>query len=259
MAKVKDLTVSDKLNTLSQLQSLHSKIDRIQVMKGELPIEVSDLEDDIAGLEMRSNKMLKDIESAKEEIVERRNSIKDANALILKYDKQLQNVKNNREFDALTKEIEIHKLDIQLSEKKIKEAIFSTESAESASNETKTKLEAKKKNLEAKKGELDKIIADTEKEEEKISSKIEEVEAKIEERLLTAYKRIRKSYSNGLAVVSVIRDSCGGCFGRIPPQTQSEIRMKKRIHTCEHCGRILADVDESSTGMVSLEYNDVVE
>ena len=163
MAKVKDLTVSDKLNTLAQLQSLHSKIDRIQVMKGELPIEVSDLEDDIAGLEIRVSKMLKDIENAKEEIADRRNSIKDANALILKYDKQLQNVKNNREFDALTKEIEIQKLDIQLSEKKIKEATFSTESAEAASNDTRTKLEAKKKNLEAKKGELDKIIADTEK------------------------------------------------------------------------------------------------
>lgn len=259
MAKVKDQTVSDKLSTLSQLQSLHSKIDQIQVMKGELPIEVSDLEDEIAGLETRSNKMIVDVENAKEEIAVKRNAIKDAQALIIKYDKQLQNVKNNREFDALSKEIEIQKLDIQLSEKRIKEAEFSIASAETASNDTKAKLEAKKKNLEAKKGELDKIISDTEKEEAKISVKIEDVEAKIEERLLTAYKRIRKSYSNGLAVVSVIRDSCGGCFGRIPPQTQSEIRTRKRIHTCEHCGRILADVDETSTGMVSLEYNDVVE
>lgn len=256
MAKVKDSGISEKLATLTELQKLHSKIDLIQVMKGELPIEVSDLEDEIAGMEIRLNKMRSDMVQAEEEINNRKNTIKDAQALILKYDKQLLNVKNNREFDALTKEIELQKLDIQLSEKKIKEANFSIESANAALKETEDKLEIKRKNLEVKKGELDKIIADTEKEENELSSKATDVEEKIEDRLLTAYRRIRRSYKNGLAVVSVVRDACGGCFGRIPPQTQSEIRQKKKILTCEHCGRILNDVDDTSTGLVSLEYGD---
>lgn len=240
--KGKELSVADKLEQLAELQRIHTKIDEIQVLKGELPMEVSDLEDDIAGLNIRINKIKADIASLHEEVASRRNGIKEAEALILKYDTQINSVKNNREFDALTKEIEMQRLEIQLCEKKIREGTFAVEQSQKNLEETTAKLEQKQSNLDAKKVELDQIIAETEKEENELLAKSGAVEAEVEERLLKAYHRIRNSYKNGLAVVRVERDACGGCFGKIPPQTQSEIRLKKKVLVCEHCGRILYDV-----------------
>jgi len=241
-AKVKEITMADKLDNLAELQNIHTKIDEIGVLRGELPVEVSDLEDDIAGLNIRVKKIQHDVETLKEELASRKNGIKDAEALILKYDKQINSVKNNREFDALTKEIEMQKLEIQLCEKKIKESTFSIELAEKNLEDTLGRVAIKQKDLEGKKVELGQIIAETEKEENELKAKAVAREEEIEERLLKAYHRIRSSYKNGLAVVLVERDSCGGCFGKIPPQAQSEIRLKKKIIVCEHCGRILYDV-----------------
>jgi uncharacterized protein len=240
--KVKEITIADKLDKLAELQKIHTKIDEIQVLKGELPIEVSDLEDEIAGLNIRISKIQADIENQKEEVASRRLAIEESETLIQRYDAQINAVKNNREFDALTKEIEMQRLEIQLSEKKIKESSFGMEQAEKNLADTTARLEQKQNNLDGKKVELDQIVAETEKEERELLAKIEKVEAEIDERLLKAYKRIRSSYKNGLAVVKVERDSCGGCFGKIPPQTQSEIRLKKKVLVCEHCGRILYDV-----------------
>lgn len=246
MSKKKELTgVSEKLDELGHLQAIHSKIDEIQILKGELPIEVADLEDEIAGMEKRLHKIEDEIKEAEEEVATRKANIKEATALITKYEKQLHNVKNNREYDALNKEIELQKLDIQLSEKKIKEGGFTVENLQTLLEETGKKIDVKKKDLVAKKKELNQIIADTEKEEKELQAKADGVAQNIEERLLTAYNRIRTSYKNGLAVVQVKRNSCGGCFGYIPPQTQSEIRSKKRIMTCEHCGRIFFDVEDN--------------
>jgi predicted nucleic acid-binding Zn-ribbon protein len=245
MAKKKELTgVAEKLDQLAALQAIHSKIDQIKILKGELPIEVADLEDEISGLEKRIEKLGNDIKDANENIATRKQSIKDANALITKYDKQLTNVKNNREYDALNKEIELQKLEIQLAEKKIKDGTFSLESLNNSLAIAETKHEQKIKDLAAKKKELGHIIEETEKEEQELNKSAAEVSEHIEERLFTAYSRIRNSYKNGLAVVNVERNSCGGCFGFIPAQTQSEIRTKKRLTVCEHCGRILYDVKD---------------
>lgn len=241
-SKKKELTIADKLNQLADLQAIHSKIDEIEILKGELPIEVADLEDEIAGMETRLAKIQRDIADAENEITEKRNAIKDSQNMIAKYDKQLNTVKNNREFDALSKEIENQKLDIQLCERRIREGNTRLEAFAKQLTETEEKIQVKAKELGSKKDELGKIIAETEKEEKDLTNKAAAVEAVVEERLITAYKRIRRSYKNGLAVVQVVRNACGGCFGRIPPQTQSEIRQKKKVITCEHCGRILVDV-----------------
>lgn len=244
MASKKDSAIANKLDQLSELQSIHSKIDQIQILKGELPIEVADLEDEIAGMNTRLQKIEKDIETAHEQIATRRNTIKEAQTLITKYERQLDTVKNNREFDALSKEIELQKLDIQISEKKIKEANFSIDSAQNQLQDLTGKIESKAANLDAKKKELSFIVAETEKEEKELTEKANEIETAADTKLLTAYKRIRGTYRNGLAVVHVERNACGGCFGKIPPQTQAEIKLKKKITTCEHCGRILTDVEE---------------
>lgn len=245
MAKKKELTnVSDKLEQLEALQAIHSKIDEIRVLKGELPIEVADLEDEITGLERRVEKIDQQVEEAEENINTRKQGIKDANALIIKYEKQLNNVKNNREFDALNKEIEMQKLEIQLHEKKIKERNLAIENYKESGKENKDKLKDKKDILKTKKKELDHIIEETEKEEKELSQKADYIASGIEDRLITAYNRIRGNYKNGLAVVHVKRDACGGCFGFIPPQTQSEIRTKRKLISCEHCGRILVDVED---------------
>lgn len=244
MATKKDSIIADKLDQLAQLQSIHTKIDQIQILKGELPIEVADLEDEIAGMNIRLQKIEKDVEQAREQIESRKNIIKEAQALITKYERQLDSVKNNREFDALSKEIELQKLDIQISEKKIKEANFSIDSAEKNLEELKGRIQVKSENLDAKKKELGYIVAETEKEEKELSEKADSIEATVDAKLLAAYKRIRGTYRNGLAVVHVERNACGGCFGKIPPQTQAEIKLKKKITTCEHCGRILTDVEE---------------
>jgi predicted nucleic acid-binding Zn-ribbon protein len=245
MAKKKELTgVAEKLEQLADLQTIHTKMDQIKILRGELPIEVADLEDEISGLEKRMVKIGAEIKEAEDTLTQRKQSIKDANNLITKYDKQLLNVKNNREYDALTKEIELQKLEIQLAERKIRDADFSLESLKKNLEETKARHSLKAANLASKKKELNHITKETEKEEQELRVQADALAEHIDERLLAAYNRIRKSYKNGLAVVNVVRNACGGCFGFIPAQTQAEIRTKKRIIPCEHCGRILFDVND---------------
>jgi hypothetical protein len=240
MAK-KELSVEERLKLLFALQEIDSKIDEIEILKGELPIEVSDLEDEIVGLEKRVTNLTADIDSVKDEAAKHQANIKDSEALQQRYQKQLDDVKNNREFDALTKELELQKLEIQLSEKRIKEAGIKIEAKNEVLNEAIAKFEQKKKDLETKKVELEKIIKKTDKEEKALQKKSDAAKALIDDRLIKAYDRIRQSFRNGLSVVTVERDSCGGCFNRIPPQMQLEISQRKKIIACEHCGRILVD------------------
>ncbi len=242
-------TVAEKLRQLYKLQQIDSQISEIEVLKGELPMEVSDLEDEIAGLETRVNRLKGNIEELEEEIGRHNANIKEAEALIDRYNTQLDNVKNNREYDALTKELELQKLEIQLSQKKIAQASKEIESKQETLNATEERLSRKSKELETKQVELKEIIEKTEKEESALRKASEKARENIEERLLKAYDKTRKSYRNGLAVVTVERNSCGGCFNKIPPQMQLEIAMRKKIIACEHCGRILVDdfiMDEGS-------------
>lgn len=241
--KEKELTVAQKLKNLYDLQAIDSKIDQISVLKGELPIEVSDLEDEIVGLETRVAKLTGSADEQKEIISKHDANIKEAEALIKKYDKQLKSVKNNREYDALTKELEMQKLEIQLSEKRSREATANIDSKKDALDSTKEKLKSTKKNLDEKKVELSKILEKTEKEEASLKRKSEKAKKVIEDRLLKGYEKIRESYRNGLAVVHVARRACGGCFNQIPPQLQLEITQRKKIIVCEHCGRVLVDDD----------------
>ena len=238
---VKEISVADKLRQLYLLQSIDSKIDEIEVLKGELPMEVNDLEDEIIGLETRIGKISDSVESIEKEISNHKGNIANAEALIEKYEKQLDNVKNNREYDALTKEIEMQKLEIQLSEKKIKEASVQQENKTEILNSTQGKLDKRKSDLETKKVELEDIIVKTEKEEIKLKKASDKAKQNIEPRLLKAYTKIRSTYRNGLAVATVSRGACGGCFNLIPPQTQIEIGVMKNIIACEHCGRVLVD------------------
>ncbi len=238
MAK-KDQTIEEKLNALYSLQKIDAKIDEIHVLKGELPMEVKDLEDEIAGLETRIGKIEEEKNELNEQITNNANAAKDAEALILKYEQQQQNVKNNREYDALSKEIELQKLEIQLCEKKTKDAKEAIEAKEAFLKESQDGIEDKKKELEDKKKELEKIIAETDKEEADLKKKAEKSRESIEERLLVAYDKIRASYRNGLAVAPIERDSCGGCFNKVPPQKQLEIRQAQKINLCDHCGRVL--------------------
>lgn len=238
---VKELSVADKLRQLYLLQSIDSKIDKIEVLKGELPMEVNDLEDEIVGLETRIKKISDSIADIDSEITSHKANIAEALSLIEKYEKQLDNVKNNREYDALTKEIEMQKLEIQLSEKKIKEASAIKANKDEVLASAQEKIDARKKDLETKKVELKEIIAKTEKEEASLLKQSEKAKEKIEPRLLKAYNKIRKTYRNGLAVARVERGACGGCFNLIPPQKQIEIGVQKNIVACEHCGRILID------------------
>lgn len=247
MAKTKELTISDKLKQLADLQAVHAKLDSIHIMKGELPIEVADLEDEITGLNTRISKLQSDINEKETDVADRKITIKDAQANILKYEKQINTVKNNREFDALTKELELQKLEIQLCEKKIKDASFAIDNLEEGVVKTKAALDNKEKILEEKKQELKVIVGETEKEEADLEAKASKLSEEIDVKYLNAYSRIRKNYRNGLAVVKVQRNSCGGCFGKIPLQTQSVIRTKKMVITCDHCGRILYDVEEWET------------
>ncbi|MCZ4224074.1 zinc ribbon domain-containing protein [Pedobacter rhodius] len=242
-------TVEQKLKALYELQNIHTKIDKIRQVRGELPMEVADLEDDVLGLETRIQKIKADLDDLEDSIVTRKNTIKDAQAAIKRYETQLKEVKNNREYDALTKEIEIQGLDIQVSEKKIKEHGFEIASKTEIYEAAKAELEGRKKDLEVKKSELDIITSETEKEEQDLQKKADSAEPMIDERLLVAYKRLRKNAVNGLAVVTIDRDSCSGCFNQIPPQRQLDIRQRKKIIVCEHCGRIL--VDEALTHEVA--------
>ncbi|SFS74998.1 zinc ribbon domain-containing protein [Sphingobacterium wenxiniae] len=234
-------TVEQKLKALWALQSVHTKIDKIRQVRGELPIEVADLEDEIAGLDTRIEKIRAELDDLEDSIVNRRNMIKDAQAAIKKYEGQLNEVKNNREYDAISKEIEIQGLEIQVCEKRIREAEFEIKNKTELYESTLKNLELSKSDLDVKKKELDTITAETQKEEDALLSKAAKAEKGIEERLLTVYNKLRNSFRNGLAVVSIERDSCTGCFNKIPPQLQSEIRQRKKIIICEHCGRVLVD------------------
>jgi predicted nucleic acid-binding Zn-ribbon protein len=238
-----EVSVEQKLTALYNLQQIDSQIDKIKIVRGELPLEVEDLEDEIAGLETRIANFQEEKEKFEQFIKDKNAAIKESNALIKKYTDQQMNVRNNREYDSLTKEIEFQNLEIQLAEKKIKEAKFRIEGIEADMKVAEEKLETRRQDLEAKKAELTGIIAETEKEEEELVKKSQENEKFIEPRLLTAYKRIRKNARNGLAVVKIERDACGGCFNKIPPQHQLDIKLHKKIIVCEYCGRILVDDD----------------
>lgn len=237
----KELTIAEKLKSLFELQLIDSDIDEIKILKGELPIEVSDLEDEIAGLETRLRRLKEQVADLEGEISKHNSNIKESEGLMQRYQKQMDNVKNNREFDALSKELELQRLEIQLSEKKIREAQVNLDSKQEVLNTNLQRLEAKQHDLDTKKVELAEIIEKTEKEENALIEKSEAAKKHLDERLLKAYLKIRGSYRNGLAVVKVERDSCGGCYNKIPPQVQLEIAMHKKIVACEHCGRILVD------------------
>jgi predicted nucleic acid-binding Zn-ribbon protein len=234
-------TVEQKLKALYELQTIHTKIDKIRQVRGELPMEVADLEDDVAGLETRIQKIKSELDDLEDDIVTRKNLIKEAQNNIKKYEAQLNEVKNNREYDAISKEIEIQGLDIQVSEKKIREFGFEIVTKTQVYEKALADLEARKSDLDAKKAELGTITAETQKEENELNALAEKAKAGIEERLMFAYTRLRGNAKNGLAVVTIQRDSCSGCFNQIPPQRQSDIRQRKKIIVCEHCGRILVD------------------
>jgi len=243
MASVKDFSVEDKLKNLLQLQKIDSKLDEIQVLKGELPMEVSDLEDEIIGLNARQTRIEEEINGISEFIEGKKSMVKDSEALIAKYEKQSENVKNNREFEAINKEIEDQQLEIKLCEKHIRDANEELTEKIKALDLAKKAVASKEGVLNHKKSELEKIIADTEKEETALNKNSADARGHIDERLMYSYDRIRNSYRNGLAVVAVDRDACGGCFNSIPPQRQSEIRLHKKIIVCENCGRILVDAN----------------
>jgi predicted nucleic acid-binding Zn-ribbon protein len=236
-----EISIEKKLIALYTLQQNDSKIDRIKIVRGELPLEVEDLEDDVAGLETRIDNYIQEIEMLEKQVSDKHQAIKESQGLIKRYEEQQNNVRNNREYDALTKEVEFQSLEIQLAEKRIREfnaqLTMRKEEIESAQNE----LNDRRNDLEAKRSELTDIVAETELEEKELINKSEQQQRLIEERLLVAYKRIRKNARNGLAVVPVERDACGGCFSYIPPQRQLDIKLHKKIIVCEFCGRILVD------------------
>ena len=235
--------IKETLTQLYNLQLTDSKIDQIEILKGALPIEVKDLEDEITGLETRLAKLTDNLDEVKTNISQHKANIKEAEQLIERYEKQLESVKNNREYDALSKEIELQKLEIQLSEKKIREADKVKDVKADAKKATDVKVNQKKQDLEDKKVELEKILSKTNKEEAALIKASEAEQKDIEPRLLASYQRIRARYRNGLAVVRIKRDACGGCFARIPPQVQIEIGQRKQVVACEHCGRVLIDDD----------------
>jgi uncharacterized protein len=243
MAQVKEFSVEEKLASLVSLQKIESKLDEYKILKGELPMEVSDLEDEITGLHSRQTRIEEEINGIQEFINQKKEIIKEAEALIKKYDKQSQNVKNSREFEAINKEMEMQQLEVKLAEKHIKDANEEIAEKVIVLERAKKNVGSKEGVLKNKKDELDKIIATTEKEEKHFSKLAAEAREKVEARLLISYDRIRKNYRNGLAVVPVLRDACGGCFNAIPPQRQSEIKQRKKIIVCENCGRILVDDD----------------
>ena len=243
MAKTKtdEISVEEKLKALFELQQVDSKIDKIKTIRGELPLEVRDLEDLVAGLETRITNLTEELKSLEESITEKKNVIKDSLALIKKYETQQGKVRNNREYDAITKEIEFQNLEIQLAEKRIKEYKMNIISKKEVIDASEEDFKDRQKDLKIKKKELDEIVAETEKEETALLKKSKASESIIEERLLNAYHRLRSNVMNGLGVVTVERDACGGCFNKIPPQTQLEIGLAKKIIACEHCGRVLVD------------------
>ena len=236
-----ELTVEQKLKTLFQLQTTLSKIDEIKTLRGELPLEVQDLEDEIAGLTTRIERIKSEVSELKTSIATKKVEIETAKASVAKYKEQQENVRNNREYDFLSKEIEFQSLEIELCEKRIRE--FTEQEAAKAKEleASNAQLEERQQDLEVKKNELDEIISETKQEEEKLRDKAKDLETKIEPRLLQSFKRIRKNSRNGLGIVYVQRDACGGCFNKIPPQRQLDIRLRKNVIVCEYCGRIMID------------------
>ncbi len=236
-----DSSVEEKLKNLYELQLIDSKIDRLRIIRGELPLEVQDLEDSVAGMETRFENYSAEVKELDTQIAEKQNAIKDHKANIKKYESQLNKVKNNREYDAITKEVEFQNLEIQLCEKRIKEYKALMAQKQEFLETAEEDLKGRKKDLKTKKAELDEIVEETQKEETDLLKASEKKSALIEARLLNAYKRIRSNSRNGLAVVPVERDACGGCFNKIPPQRQLDIRTHKKLIVCEHCGRVLVD------------------
>ena len=236
-----DLSVEDKLKTLYQLQTTLSAIDEKRALRGELPLEVEDLEDEIEGLTTRIEKIQNEIDEFQQAVVTKKSEILDAQTLLARYKAQLDDVKNNREYDTLSKEIEFQTLEIELCNKKIREAQNRINEKNLEKTQSNELLEDRQKELDLKKSELDYIMAETRAEEERLKLKTIELEAKIEPRLLLSFQRIRKNARNGLGIVYVQRDACGGCFNKIPPQRQLDIKMHKKIIVCEYCGRIMID------------------
>ena len=251
MAKTKvekEITVEDKLKALYKLQTVVSKIDEIKTLRGELPLEVQDLEDEIVGLNTRLQNFDSEIAEITTTIANKKIEIEESKSKIARYKEQQENVRNNREFDNLSKEIEFQTLEIELSEKRIREATIAKETKTAERENTVSRLSERKLDLSQKKKELNEIVTETKQEEEKLRDESKEIETVVEERLLTAFKRIRKNARNGLAVVYVQRDACGGCFNKIPPQRQMDIRLRKKVIVCEYCGRILVDPELAGVG-----------
>lgn len=237
----KDISIEEKLQALHELQTVVTEIDKIKMLRGELPLEVQDLEDEIAGLKTRLANLDEEIRNIETSISNKKNAIRESEALIAKYTEQQENVRNNREYDSLSKEIEFQNLEIELAEKRIKEFTVDKETKNEFVTSSKETLKEKEDDLDRKQKELEDITAETKIEEEKLKAKAEKIESFIEPRLLSAFKRIRKNARNGLAVVTIQRDACGGCFNKIPPQRQLDIASRKKIIVCEYCGRILVD------------------
>lgn len=236
-----ELSVEEKLKTLYQLQTTLSAIDEKKALRGELPLEVQDLEDEIEGLTIRIEKIKREIDEFQKAVSQKKAEINEAQASVERYKEQLNDVKNNREYDTLSKEIEFQTLEIELCNKKIREAQTRIEEKTNELHENEEAIKDRQSDLDIKKSELDEIMEETRAEEEKLKEKVTELEAKIEPRLLTSFKRIRKNARNGLGIVYVQRDACGGCFNKIPPQRQLDIKMHKKIIVCEYCGRIIVD------------------
>lgn len=240
-ANAKEMSVEERLQALYDLQKVGSAIDKIRTLRGELPLEVQDLEDEIEGLVTRMHNMDAEVKKLSDSILAKKNEIKEADLLIKKYEAQQSNVRNNREFDSLSKEIEFQNLEKELAEKRIREFTVEMKAKKELAEASKQLVEERKSDLAAKKAELEEIVNETKADEEKLNEKAAQIEQLIDERLLSAFKRIRKNARNGLAVVTVQRDACGGCFNKIPPQRQLDIRSRKKIIVCEYCGRILVD------------------
>ena len=254
--KESEISVESKLQTLYQLQATLSAIDEKRALRGELPLEVQDLEDEIAGLKTRIEHIEGDINDFQQAVAQKQGEIKEAEESVERYKKQLDEVRNNREYDTLTKEIEFQSLEIELCNKKIKEANAKVEDKKRELVRTNDLINDRQQALEEKKSELDEIMQETREEEQVLKAKAEELETKIEPRLLSSFKRIRKNARNGLGIVYVQRDACGGCFNKIPPQRQLDIKMHKKIIVCEYCGRIIIDSELAGVKPATAETED---
>ena len=243
MAKkeITELSVEEKLKALYQLQTTLSAIDEKRALRGELPLEVQDLEDEIEGLNIRVDKIRREIDDFSRAVSQKKAEIAEAESSVERYNRQLNEVKNNREYDTLSKEIEFQTLEIELCNKKIKEALIRIDECERDLEMAERLIEDREHDLQQKRGELDEIMLETKEEEERLRDRAHDLETKIEPRLLSSFNRIRKNARNGLGIVYVQRDACGGCFNKIPPQRQLDVKMHKKVIVCEYCGRIIVD------------------